>query len=31
MDKDESIERGTFRELESQSGIFRGMALGILK
>ena len=31
MDKDESMERGTFRELESQPGIFRDMALGILK
>lgn len=31
MDKGEIVERGTFRELESRPGIFRDMALGIVK
>ena len=31
MDKGEIVERGTFRELEGRPGIFRDMALGILK
>ena len=31
MDKGEIVERGTFRELENRPGIFRDMALGILK
>ena len=31
MDKGEIVERGTFRELERRPGIFRDMALGILK
>lgn len=31
MDKGQIVQRGTFRELESRPGIFRDMALGILK